>query len=188
MLFLTSCNFVENTSTIKELLPLISPLIVILLFGIERYLSYKIRKKEREINWYYKAYIDPNLITINDFFNNIKSSYSSSYDNLKTKQKEKNYNDFKSFEIGKFQKDKRNFEVEIILPIISSYPKIGSNLTDIILEIEDLYTEYLDKITSDESYYFEFANNLSIIKSNFYKVLFSQIQKKNIFKKIRPII
>ena len=49
MLFLTSCNFVENTSTIKELLPLISPLIVILLFGIERYLSYKIRKKEREI-------------------------------------------------------------------------------------------------------------------------------------------
>lgn len=89
MLFLTSCNFVENTSTIKELLPLISPLIVILLFGIERYLSYKIRKKEREINWYYKAYIDPNLITINDFFNNIKSSYNSSYDNLKTKQKEK---------------------------------------------------------------------------------------------------
>ena len=48
MLFLTSCNFVENTSTIKELLPLISPLIVILLFGIERYLSYKIRKKERD--------------------------------------------------------------------------------------------------------------------------------------------
>jgi len=170
---------------LKDYFPLISSSIVILLFIIERILSSEIRRKERETNWYYKVFIDPNIDKINSFFDETKQIYVESSKKIKLQVALPNILDYKSHEIGKFQILKRDFENDILLPIISSYQEIGNNLTEELLNVEDTYTHCMDKIHGDETYQSEFSRNLSTRKAIFFKILFKPINKETKWKKIK---
>ncbi|SHF23376.1 hypothetical protein [Chryseobacterium takakiae] len=167
----------DTELSLKDYFPLIGSSIVIILFIIERILSYGIRKKERKTNWYYKVFIDPNIEKINSFFDNTKQTYVESSKEIKSYLTRPNILDYKSHEIGKFQTLKRDFENDILLPIISSYQEIGNSLTEELLNLEDVYAECMDKIHGDETYQNEFSKKLSERKAQFFKMLFKPINK-----------
>lgn len=162
----------------KYIIPLLSTVTVILLFSLERILSFNIRKKERKINWYYKAFIDPNMDKINSFFDQAKKNYLDSAIFLQSQYELSNFSDYKAREIGKFQITKRNFEDEILLPIVTTYNKIGADLTNVVLEIEDIYVDHLDKVIPDDTYCNSLTQGLAISKAKFLEILFNEIQKK----------
>lgn len=178
---ISSIIVASNAAALEEykyMIPLIGTLTVILLFGLERLLSYKIRKKERKINWYYKAFIDPSMDKINSFFDQTKKTYQDSAILLQSQIGLANFSDRKAHEIGKFQIEKRDFEDETLLPIVTTYNKIGSDLTNVVLEIEDLYVNHLDKVIPDETYNSSLTRGLSKSKAKFLEILFNEIQKK----------
>lgn len=183
MKFLLLCTATNTELSLKDYFPLISSSIVVFLFIIERILSYRIRRKERETNWYYKVFIDPNIDKINSFFDDTKKEYLESSKKIKSQLLLPNILDHKSHEIGKFQIIKRDFENDILLPIISSYQEIGNTLTEELLNVEDVYTECMDKIHGDETYQSEFSKKLSVRKAIFFKILFKPINKETIWKK-----
>ena len=137
----------------KEYFPLIGPCIVILLFALERVLSYKIRKREIERTWYFKVLIDPSLSKMNDFFSDVQKVYleaSSSLSGSKTLPHTE-FTSLKSTKIGEFQKVKRIFDTDIIPPINKRYPTVGSKLQNILLDLEDCFSSSIDaELFSDD--------------------------------------
>lgn len=148
MVFLCCCHYIpESSSNLKELLPLVSPVIVIILFIIDRIIGFKLRRKEIERNWYLKVLIEPGISKISDFYKKSFEFYSSSANLLKASStlSHADYNVLKAQEFSKFQSLKRELEAEVIFPIQIRYPDVGKNLTELLLNIEDTFTSSLDR-------------------------------------------
>lgn len=162
----------------QELLPLASPIVVILLFFLERIISFFIRKNEVKRTWYFKVLIDPNIEKINTFYNAIKEAYNNSSDILNASQdlSHIDYVSLKSKEIGVFQKIKRDFEIDVIEPIIYRYPKIGDKLTDILISIEDTYTTNLDSGDFSKEKTDLFISHISSCRAKWFNVLYEPIK------------
>ena len=74
---------------------------------------------------------------------------------------------------GEFQKMKRRFEKEVISPISFSNKDISEELTKILQDLEDFYTENVDKVESKKENSFD--NTLVIAKIKVYQELFKPI-------------
>jgi hypothetical protein len=137
---------VSALSQFKEFFPLISPVLILLLFIVERVLSYQIRQKEINRTWYYKVLIDPHIEKINVFFSTLGQLYSDSAGVLSSSLNlpHSEFLALKREEFTKFQKSKRELELIVIAPILHRYPKTGEKLTEELRGIEDLFTGSLD--------------------------------------------
>ena len=69
---------------INDFSNLIQIIVVVLIFGGERYYEYHFRKKELIKEWYYKIFIDPNLEKIELFFKSVKEEFEKSQQHLKS--------------------------------------------------------------------------------------------------------
>jgi len=148
MVFLCCCQTVpESSSRLKDLLPLVSPIIVIILFIIDRVIGFRLRRKEVERNWYLKVLIEPGVSKISDFYKKSVEFYTASANTLGASSAlpHANYNVLKAQEFSKFQSLKRELEAEVIFPIQMRYPVVGQKLTELLLDIEDTFTSSLDR-------------------------------------------
>lgn len=161
----------------KAFFPLLSPVVVIILFGIERFLSYGIRKKEIERNWYYKVLIDPSLLTINKFFSDADDLFRKSFTTLGA-SKELPHSEFmslKSREIGSFQIVKRKFDFDIVTPIYYQYPVTGGKLQAILLDLEDAFATNIDQELFTEDDMDRFSSRVSDFKANWFATLYEPL-------------
>lgn len=167
----------ETSSDFKELVPLISPLVVIILFIVDRFIAHYLRGKEAERNWYLKVLIEPNIEKISDFYKQVIEQYSESISVLyeSTNIPHAEYNSLKAKEFGKFQTKKRELELDVVFPIQIQYPSLGNDLTQILLDLEDKYTNALDKepISKDgaKEYHHDIASNKATLLQLLYKPL-----------------
>jgi hypothetical protein len=177
---LLSCPYqpiAETSSQWKELIPLVSPVVVILLFIIDRLIGYNLRKKETDRSWYFKVLIEPGIEKISIFYRNTNNSYSTAAKNLEA-NKTIPHIDFgilKAKEFFKFQESKRELEAEIIQPIIARYQFIGNSLTLVLQDLEDLYTSSLDnEYFSEEEinkFYLSAFTNRALLLNQLYSPL-----------------
>lgn len=174
----TCCIQEVNSINWKEYIPLISPVVVVLLFGIERILSYFIRKREIERTWYYKVLLDPSLEKIDTFFLSTVDLYISSCKLLAVSQEipHKSYISMKSSEIGNFQKIKRTFDSNIVTPIILRYPDSGNKLQNYLLDLEDLFSSSLDLKKFSEDDIEDFKVKVSSAKAVWLHTLYEPIK------------
>lgn len=174
----TCCIQEVNSINWKEYIPLISPVVVVLLFGIERILSYFIRKREIERTWYYKVLLDPSLEKIDTFFLSTVDLYISSCKLLADSQEipHNSYISMKSSEIGNFQKIKRTFDSNIVTPIILRYPDSGNKLQNYLLDLEDLFSSSLDLKKFSEDDIEDFKVKVSSAKAVWLHTLYEPIK------------
>ncbi|MBL0327013.1 MAG: hypothetical protein IPP61_17930 [Cytophagaceae bacterium] len=174
----TCCIQEVNSINWKEYIPLISPVVVVLLFGIERILSYFIRKREIERTWYYKVLLDPSLEKIDTFFLYTVDLYISSCKLLAASQEipHNSYISMKSSEIGNFQKIKRTFDSDIVTPIIHRYPDTGNKLQNSLLDLEDLFSSSLDEKKFTQTDIEDFQVKVSSAKALWLNTLYEPIQ------------
>ena len=174
----TCCIQDVNSINWKEYIPLISPVVVVLLFGIERILSYFIRKREIERTWYYKVLLDPSLDKIDTFFLSTVELYISSCKLLADSQEipHSSYISMKSSEIGNFQKIKRTFDSNIVTPIILRYPDSGNKLQNYLLDLDDLFSSSLDLKKFSEDDIEDFKVKVSTAKAVWLHTLYEPIK------------
>lgn len=172
------CIHKISSSEWSDYFPLFSPVVVILLFGLERVLSYKTKKKEIERTWYYKVLIDPALSKVTEFFNTIQVLYADSCAKLSSSQdlRHDEYISLKSSEIGKFQKIKRVFDIDIITPINHKYPIVGEKLQNKLMDLEDCFTYGLDNELFSENDIDHFSTKVSKIRAVWLNVLYEPIE------------
>src|SRR5262245_13529916 len=110
------CAPTESAVTLKEYAPLISPVVLILLFIIERIIGAQLRKKQVRREWYFKVIVEPSLKSIHDFFQSASTSMKASIDTLVQGQAtpHNQYLTLKATQIGAFQTLKRSFDIQFI--------------------------------------------------------------------------
>jgi len=165
----------------KSYFPLLSPIVVILLFGIERFLSYKIRKREIERAWYYKVLIDPILPKIDGFFAKVPELYNNTCDEL-NKSKDLSHQEFRTIKsrgTGIFQDEKRRFHMDIVTPILHRYPNTGNGLQEMLINLEDKFTNNIDKELFSDDDKDEFSLWVSNVKASWINVLYNPIAGKD---------
>ena len=184
MVFLCSCPVVTtSTSFWKDFIPLISSIVVICLFIIDRIIGFYLRKKEVERNWYLKVLIEPEINKISIFYKDTFEGYKASAEFLKISN-QKPHNDYislKSIEFGKFQSLKRELEAEVIFPIQIRYPNVGESVTEELRNLEDHFTSCLDSELFSEDNIKQFQLYIAKNRAFLLKKLYSPLQKQRTF-------
>ena len=172
----------QTDDFVKNLIVLVSPIVVIILFIIDRIIAHVLRQQEVERNWYLKIMIEPGIAKISTFYKSAKETYASSsyelaYVDIGTIS-HANYLSMQSKEISKFQLIKRDLEGEVFYPIKSLYPKVFDLLTNELLDLEDLYTANIDNKLFNDEQITNFNLRLNQSKVKIIAVLYSPLLKK----------
>ncbi|MBK7391129.1 MAG: hypothetical protein IPI23_19290 [Bacteroidetes bacterium] len=176
----TANTHTDPSSVLTTYLPLVSPIVVILLFLVDRVIGFYLRKREIERNWYLKVLIEPGISKISAFYKATNDMYAKSAEllqNSSTVAHEK-YLTLKSHEIGKFQSHKRELEAEVIFPILMRYPEVGDHLTSTLLNLEDCFTTALDKGLYSEQEIKDFQNKVASNRALLLTNLYAPLQSK----------
>lgn len=179
LLCIHSQEIANTTYNFKDFFTLASPIVVVIIFIIDRLINYKLRKKEIQRNWYLKVLIEPSINNISKFYTFTYEQYVSSSIFLSAQmlKSHNSYNSAKSIEFGKFQARKREFEAEVVFPIQLCYHKISVDTTSVLQELEDLFTSMLDQEKFSKSDIDFFQNFAANNRSNFLQILSLPIHK-----------
>lgn len=168
----------QKTTTLKDLLPYISVIVTILLFTTDRYIGVKIRRREVRRTWYLKILIEPNIVKLSTFFDNVGDAYERAATALLGAQGNIDYLQLKSINFEKFIDFKRQITANLIQPLTLQYFFVAESLTDKLTELEDLYTTNLDNelFTADNIQTFRLeAHN---IKAKVLDILYTPLVSK----------
>lgn len=150
MIFLQlEIHYGTNTaqSSIKDFLPLITVVVTLLLFIIDRLLASRIRRKEVERSWYLKVLIEPNLEKINNFFDSVGKTYEEAANFLIQNGgiPHADYVILCAQENEKFIDLKRVIIAYLIYPLSNRYQEISQKVDECLQKLEDDFTVSIDK-------------------------------------------
>jgi hypothetical protein len=168
-------------SNIKDFLPLISVVVTLVLFIVDRLIASRIRKKEIQRNWYLKVLVEPNLVRINDFFDLVCNTYSNASIFL-LQSKNVAHEDYVILcvqENEKFIDLKRVLIAYLIYPLSNNYPAISEKIDKCLQDLEDDFTVGIDKERFSMDAINEFKLNAYKKKSELLNILYSPLSKKN---------
>ena len=192
---------VTNDTFKTAIIPYLGAIAVFVSLIINNYVSSRFRKRDVQRNWYLKVLIEPNIKNIDEFYKDINLKFNESITSL---DKNKNIASnkvlkLKISKIGAFQVLKRKFENSFIRLIALSYKKypssfleevvkailgdnreeeesISEELTKIVLDLEDFYTQSLDNYNSMTESVERFEKFLTSNKANLISILFKPLR------------
>ena len=168
---------VAMQKTIFDYFPLISSLVVILLFILDRIIAAKIRQREIARNWYLKILIEPNLDLINAF-------YTSAYANLEAAVNELiasrnlGHTQFLALvtaKTGLFLADKRRFEFDFIYLVGSYNSTVALELNASLRLLEDIVNETLGATDHTSLDMTTIKNRIHTARAGFYSAIYKPI-------------
>lgn len=177
-MFLCKCISNDEVMSFKDYFPLISSAVVILLFIFDRFLGYKIRKKELNRNWYFKVLLEPKLESIDGFFVEVEKKIKSSIKDLKKidfDNDKETYITSQLNHIDGFKEIKRKFELEVLKPILSRYTKINVELINLVNDIENDFTTEIDSLLIKDFDIIDFTKKLYENKAILLDVLYKPL-------------
>lgn len=181
MIFLHHITFsiYDLLAFLEKISGLISGLILIGIFYLERKRNKKDRINESLVNWYLKVLIDRNLEKIDLFFSSIEDSFikelKSSQKNLFLEDEDVVF-DLKLNYIEKFDDLKENFNIQFLILVSSLDTDFYTECLNKINEVEDNVKVHIDNAFSDEKSDFT-RQRISELRAEFYSILYKPIEK-----------
>ena len=153
-------------------LPALSPLIVIFTFVFNNRYTVKTKKKESKRNWYFKAYFEPNLKRVEEFFNFAESEMKTAVETYSksTKWSTNRKVEFVSKTLAILFDAKRKFSIEVLSLIMPAYPNEFSDLENSLNDFEDACSDAFTTPPNSEAY-FDFLFKITKIKGEIINVL-----------------
>jgi hypothetical protein len=173
-------NILKSPETSQDFflkyLPILSPLIVIATFIFNNRYDRRNKKKEAKRSWYFKAYFEPNIKKIEDFFTQADKKLEDGKNayNLKIASgNSKDNNNIIAETLNELSKLKRKFSHEVLDIIKPAYPNEFNLMTNHLLDFEDAGTDVFDDVGNiiDDQKYYIYVSKLSEIKAKLIKVL-----------------
>lgn len=165
-------NPVVKQDLFVKYLPLLSPIIVILTFFLNNIYNVKTKKKESKRNWYFKAYFEPNIKRVEEFFNQADSDMKAAVEAYQKSIKWSSDRrvEFISKTLAKFSDAKRKFLIEVVSLIMPAYPKECSDLENSLNEFEDACSDSFTNPPNPDAH-FEFLKKITLIKGKIITIL-----------------
>ena len=167
---------------------IISPIVLILIFIVDRFINFWLTKRENKRNWYLTVLINPNLEKINLFYKKLFDLYEKSSNLLSQYDDDDNFINQKKSEIfGNISILKRNFEMDFITPIYAMYPSLSEYMINELLNLEDYLSHNLDSNNYEIE---QTRRRINESKSNILDALYlpiSYLSNKSLEKKLNQI-
>ena len=168
---------------------IISPIVLILIFIVDRFINFWLTKRENKRNWYLTVLINPNLEKINLFYKKLFDLYEKSSNLLSQyDDDDDNFINQKKSEIfGNISILKRNFEMDFITPIYAMYPSLSEYMINELLNLEDYLSHNLDSNNYEIE---QTRRRINESKSNILDALYlpiSYLSNKSLEKKLNQI-
>jgi hypothetical protein len=134
--------------------PLISPALLVLTFTIDRIIAGRIRQRDARRTWYIKAFIDPNLKEIRQFFAGINADYRSAIKTLKHSRKYNSLDDqeyilLKARQTEVISASIRKLDIELVSVILVTNPAVALRIQTILQEVSTYCTDGIDILDED---------------------------------------
>lgn len=181
MIFLHHITFSINDllEFIDKISGLLSGIILIGIFYLERKRNKKDRINESLVNWYLKVLIDRNLEKIDFFFKNIEDLFliemNLSQKNLFSENENLVF-DLKIEFVERFDNLKDDFNIQFLTLISSLDTELYTNCLNKINEVEDNVKIHIDETFSGVKSEFN-RLKISQMKAEFYSILYKPIEK-----------
>lgn len=162
----------------KVLPALITGSIVILVFVVGRVIDASAKARGLKRDWYLKVIIDPHLDRISNFYESIFEQVEKSQKVLVDSSSIPHieYLTLVNAEIGLVQEIKRKFELEFILMVQSNYPRIAQELSDHLIELEDLITAHLASSDVPLPSLEELQKSIVSFRTAIYRILYKPLK------------
>ncbi|MFC1226654.1 hypothetical protein ACFE6N_22815 [Pedobacter sp. BG31] len=157
-------------------LPVLSPIIVIATFIFNNRYDRKNKRRDANRSWYFKAYFEPNIKKIEDFFKEADNKLIEGKDlfnkNFKSNKKTKN-NQVIATTLSELSKLKRKFSFEVLEIIRPAYPSEYQRMNELLMDFEDAGSDVFSDTQKEisDQIYFTYVSQISIIKANLIQVL-----------------
>jgi hypothetical protein len=139
----------------------------ILSYFLEKIISNHSKKKEIIRAWYKAAFLDPSLVPVNQFFEDIKFltyKHLAVFDMKKASLSATDFLRYKALVNSDFHKIKKKFYNETLLPVFHNYPKIAESASDFLYQVQDDFITLFGGNQIIEADFDQFINNLYIEK------------------------
>ncbi len=165
-------NPAQKQDLFFKYLPLLSPIIVIATFFFNNWYNVVTKRKESKRNWYFKAYFEPSLKKVEEFFTAADNEVKSALElyQVSSTWKEDARIEFIGECLLKLADLKRRFSIEVLSVLQSPYPKEFAKLEIILNNFEDAGS---DAFTSPpiEDAYFIYLSKINKIKGEIINTL-----------------
>lgn len=187
----------ESSENPDSLIKIITPIVIILTFIIKEVLTYRYFVKQHnqsrvdfetnfnnsielaKKNWYLNVLVQPNVKTINEFYEASVIGFIETYNELKTLASIVTHKEFKKLSVAKareFKYKKRELEFNFINLIRSSSNLIANQLTGKINELDDLISKELIDNDITKIDVEEFERKINLNKVELLTILFKYIE------------
>jgi hypothetical protein len=149
-------NPVSDQDFFSKYIPLLSPIIVIVTFIINDRYTRKVKRKESERTWYFKAYFESQIKTVDAFFDNadhLMKVAVTTYLDLLSKGDKQGIIEFVGATLLALADSKRIFEIEVLGVLKSTYPKIFSDIEKDLMNFEDAGTTAFENDQTGDPYF-----------------------------------
>lgn len=146
--------------------PLVSSVIVILIFIISQLLANWSRRNELRRSWYFKAYFDVSLKKLEDFFQLCNADVKKSLIDLKEIQDGNDKITHVTKTLENISDRQRDFNTQVLLPLMGAYPRTFKNIGIILDNFYDIHSEVFDTPVGDKDPYKEYLEKLALIRTN----------------------
>ena len=170
-------NYIINPSSSSGLLTYIPALtfcFAIFSYFLEKLITNNSKRKQIVRDWYKSSLLDPGLIVLNVFFENIKNlthKHVKIFDQKKATLDATAFLRYKSSIGIEFQRLKEVFYTETLLPIYNNYPDIEESASSFLLQIQDSFVELFGKDSVQENEFKSFINELYVEKGRLMNAL-----------------
>lgn len=171
-----------------KLIPLLSPIIVIITFALNNSYTRKSKRIESNRTWYFKVFLEPNLKKTEDFFSKAEEIMRKALDDyLNQAWSDEARIDFISSVQFELANIKRKFAIEVVEGLQVTYREVFAQLEDTLLDFEDAGSRAFEENNQDP--YFTYIGEINAIKMKFLMGLsapaIEQKKSNNIFLKFR---
>jgi hypothetical protein len=170
----------DDHSFVKDILPILSALLVVILFIWDRVADVRNRRKELIRTWYFKAHLEPNTTKVNDFFDDVEKLIDDEIPKISGLTAAGGTPLIEITVVLKSISDlKRHFSHQVLIPLKSTYSKIFENSEEILRDIEDLASIALTTTGTDSDKFEKFYLALFQKKAELLKQLSQPILGKS---------
>jgi hypothetical protein len=178
VIFLDIINVYKSSSPASKqdllfkLLPILSPIIVIITFLFNNRYNAKTKRIDSKRAWYFKAYFEPQMKKVEEFFVDAEKTVKHALERLDLNPHLYQGNDkivFVGSVLYQLGNSKRKFEFEVLQVLQSNYPGIASELELILMNFEDANSNAFSNNGGDS--YFTYIKDINLIRAELIKCL-----------------
>lgn len=165
--------------------PLLSSVLVILIFILSQLIAANSRKAELRRSWYFKAYLDKSIDKINEFFTDSRAIMTEALKDSANLMKEEDRSNYITAKLEAISDKQRDFKHQVLAPLQGYYPKLFKYIDTLLDGYYDVHSSAFDKLNDQTKALRDYLFETDMIRNNLMAFLATPVINNKQSRKIR---